>query len=325
MSRYAETDDEAIKRFSAHAAIDPFPNIESALLNSADVSDYVAATGMICPFYEELQKPASYEVALLGKYVYWDGEGNKQVGNIERGKEFVLRKNSIAFVTLEPVFRLPEYLALRFNLKITHIYRGILLGTGPLVDPGFVGKLSIPLHNLTTNDYVFTGGEALIWMEFTKLSRRAEWNPSKTTSSLIAREGKFYRFPERKKSFGDVESYLRKADAQRPIRSSIPDVLERAVDQAKQARNSAWIFTGIGVVAIAALMISLLTLISNTNNFLREAQRETQNVRFELENEKKKTKELEDWKAQFQRVEHKAEPTPSQTPVGSRAADNSNR
>ena len=140
--------------------------------------------------------------------MYWDGAGNKKLGDINRGDEFVLRKNSIAFVTLEPMFRLPEFLALRFNLKITHIYRGILLGTGPLVDPGFVGRLSVPLHNLTTNDYTFVGGEALIWMEFTKLSSRPEWNPTKATSSLVPHEGKLYKFPERKKAFGDVESYL---------------------------------------------------------------------------------------------------------------------
>ncbi len=28
------------------------------------------------------------------------------------------------------------------------VYKGLLLGTGPIVDPGFVGKLYIPLHKL---------------------------------------------------------------------------------------------------------------------------------------------------------------------------------
>jgi deoxycytidine triphosphate deaminase len=309
VNRYAQSDEESAQRFERFATIDPFPNILPALLNSADISDYVAATAMIYPFYEGLQKPASYEVALLGKYIYWDGKGRKKSGAIERGKEFILRKNSIAFVTLEPMFRLPEYLALRFNLKITHIYRGILLGTGPLVDPGFIGKLSVPLHNLTTNDYRFIGGDALIWMEFTKLSPRPEWNPTNSRTPLVPMRGRFYEFPEEKKSFGDVENYLRKADPHRPIRSSIPDVLESAVSQAKKARNSAWIFTAISIVALAGLMISLLSLITSTNSYLREAQKETQNVRYELENEKKKTQELQDWKAQLEAAEPKSEST----------------
>ena len=43
------------------------------------------------------------------------------------GDEFTLEANSIAFVQVEPVFRLPDYIALRFNLKITHVHRGILI------------------------------------------------------------------------------------------------------------------------------------------------------------------------------------------------------
>jgi hypothetical protein len=121
--------------------------------------------------------------------------------------------------------------------------------------------------------------------------------------------GRFYEFPEEKKSFGDVENYLRKADPHRPIRSSIPDVLESAVSQAKKARNSAWIFTAISIVALAGLMISLLSLITSTNSYLREAQKETQNVRYELENEKKKTQELQDWKAQLEAADPKSEST----------------
>ena len=58
-TRYAATDDDAAARFQKYGGIDPFPDIPPALLNSADISDYVASTGMIYPFYEQLQKPAS--------------------------------------------------------------------------------------------------------------------------------------------------------------------------------------------------------------------------------------------------------------------------
>ena len=50
------------------------------------------------------------------------------------------------------------------------MHRGLLLGTGPLVDPGFHGRLLIPLHNLTSDEYTIRGDEGLIWMEFTKTS-----------------------------------------------------------------------------------------------------------------------------------------------------------
>lgn len=82
-------------------------------------------------------------------------------------------------VTLEPIIRLPAYLIARFNLKIRFIYKGLLLGTGPIVDPGFQGRLSIPLHNLTENEYEIKGGESIIAMEFTKISPNKLWDTSR--------------------------------------------------------------------------------------------------------------------------------------------------
>ena len=298
--RYAGNEDEATERFKRFEALDPFPDVEAALLNSADVSDYVAATGMICPFYEERQKPASYEVALLGKSVYWDEKGEKHVETIEKGGEFILRQNSIAFVTLEPLFHLPEYIALRFNLKITHIYRGILLGTGPLVDPGFVGRLSIPLHNLTTNDYTFVGGDPLIWMEFTKLSSRPDWKRSSQHRSLVKREGKYYPFPVEKKEFGDVESYLRKADPHRPIRSSIPDAIQSARAQAELAATRIKKFSFAGVAAVIAVLVTLAFgtvqvagLFNTVNSQLRDSTREILTLKSQLEDLKRKHESLQ--------------------------------
>ncbi|MGH2757218.1 MAG: dCTP deaminase domain-containing protein, partial [Actinomycetota bacterium] len=172
---FADSPEDAARRYEQWKTEDPFSDeIVPALLNSGDIADYVAATGMVHPFVPNKRKlkPASYEVDLLGKCVSFVGPRRQdiQVSEIQRDQEFVLRENEIAFVQLEPTFRLPEYIALRFNLKIRHVYRGLLLGTGPLVDPGFVGHLWIPLHNLTSNEYVLRGGEGLVWMEFTKLS-----------------------------------------------------------------------------------------------------------------------------------------------------------
>jgi deoxycytidine triphosphate deaminase len=223
-SPYAATLDEAKRRFAVHTKRDPFPRIAPALLNSQDIADYVAATGMVFPFHEDAQhlKPASYEVPLGGLYVAWDENEVRQQAEIDPGEPFILKANSITFVTLEPYLQLPDYIAIRFNLRITNIYRGILLGTGPLVDPGFVGRLSVPLHNLTLNDYELMGGDGLIWMEFTKVSpiNDAEHAPLPST---VKRQGKFYSFPRSGGRELNVVDYLHKAEpGGRAIRSSIP-------------------------------------------------------------------------------------------------------
>lgn len=305
-ARFALSEQEAERRFKLYGNIDPYPDILPALLNSADIEDYVAATGMIMPFKpnKDTLKPASYEVELLGKCIYWDEQGAKQVIFLERGTKFVLKKNSIAFVTLEPTFRLPDYIALRFNLRISHVYKGLLLGTGPLVDPGFTGKLSIPLHNLTNNDYTFQGGEGLIWMEFTKVSRNSLWHKR---SSSLDQKGEYFPFPGQKNKIQDVEDYLHKADPHRPIRSSIPGVIQEAREDAAQARDAAENartdveraraasetltrrITGGAIVAfvtlaiaLAALTYQVYTLTQDSVNYVKAAGQQINQLQIQL-------------------------------------------
>lgn len=214
---------------------DPFPEIESALLNSADIQDYISATKMIAPFDPSKLKSASYEIGFEGVVYYWDEKGNEYSQDLDKEPKFNLKKNSIAFLFTKTKFCLPDYMALRFNLRISHVHRGILLGTGPLIDPGFEGNLLIPLHNLTTNDYEFQAGEGLIWVEFTKLSYNSRWANEDQNST---RSGQYREFPNDKKN-KDAKYYFGKAAWGRGIRSSIPDAMRRTADDAKEAQESA--------------------------------------------------------------------------------------
>ncbi len=314
-------DGEAERRFNLYKSLDPFPEIIPALLNSADIYDYVRVTGMMCPFDPDPKKlkSASYAVPILGTLIYWDEQGNKQEDDLENDQEFILKPNSIAFVSIEPILRIPDYIALRFNLKITHIHRGILLGTGPLVDPGYVGKLLIPLHNLTTNEYTFRGGEDLIWMEFTKLSNNDRWynsNPNSkrfihtgtlikyNSTPTIQRTGSYVPFPS-EKSLNDVKRFLAKASPHKPIRSSLPDVIFNAKksvkDAAKKAEDAAktaesirnFIAWGVIItvaITFVALIIPIYSLVQDSINYVKD----TNDVKKEYEqtiNELKTTKE----------------------------------
>lgn len=243
---------------------DPFPSIKPALLNSADILDYATATSMIKPFHSSNLKPASYEVEFDGIVYSWDENGDKHETNLNEKISYKLKKNSIAFLFTKVKFNLPDYIALRFNLKITHVHRGLLLGTGPLVDPGFEGNLLIPLHNLTTNDYELRVGEGLIWVEFTKLSENDIW---KNESDLIMKKGEYVPFLEDKKN-KDAHYYFNKATGGRDIRSSIPDAMQQSAKDAERAKDisekletrSTWTMyiSVIGiVVAIIAISISL--------------------------------------------------------------------
>jgi deoxycytidine triphosphate deaminase len=253
--RFAASEADARARFEKWHHTDPLPDVDPALLNSADIADYVAATGLIYPFDETALKPASYPMALGGKVLCWDNKTReRRVVTLKPGDEFELQPNAIAFVTLAPLLQLPDYLALRFNLRIQNVYRGLLLGTGPLIDPGFVGYLSFPLHNLTTNPYHFSAGEKVIWVEFTKLSRNESF--AGDTSSAPARSGS-YRHYAAASGRDDVEDYVREAlssTSSRHVWSSISE----ALNEAKTAVRRATLVNVGGGIALGAIGVSIL-------------------------------------------------------------------
>jgi deoxycytidine triphosphate deaminase len=281
------SDAEAETRYQQWKTSDPFPQIPPALLNSADIMDYVATTGMIYPFHtkEEKLKSASYEVDLLGTIVFWDEQGEQVEKQICRGDTFVLRRNSIAFVQVEPVFRIPDYIALRFNLKILHVHRGILLGTGPLVDPGFVGNLYIPLHNLTDSDYTFKGGEGLIWMEFTKVSWPPPASQEPPASGSLPRGGNYVPFPRHKLEGKTIKDYLSRANPHRPIRSSIPVEIREARQSAQEAKRTSVRLTTAGIVALLAIAVAVAALTYQILSFVNDVKRDLHEDRVGLSQE----------------------------------------
>jgi deoxycytidine triphosphate deaminase len=269
---FAVDQDVIGKRAEQFAAVDPYPAVPAALLSTSHLIDYVAATGMVDPFrvspeenYSKSLKPASHCVSLNGDFVYWTRSGGsyeRHEGTVADGDELTLLPNTITYVTLEPYFRLPRYIAARFNLKIRDIYRGLLVGTGPLVDPGFIGRLSVPLHNLTSNTYTLIGGEPLVWMEFTKVSGHDGWRKA-APAERPAHFGFYVEMPPRKKEPTLLE-YLRRAHPD-PIVSSIPAAVgnaqaaaESARDDAEKSRRTIRNISFLGAVSLALALAAVL-------------------------------------------------------------------
>lgn len=271
----------ALAKYRKYKKIDPFPKIPAALLNSADIHSYVNATGMIDPFDENDLKSASYAARIAGECRYWDEKKEKfeTLNLAEDGdKKLVLKPNSIAFVGIEPTFRLPDYIALRFNLKITNVYRGLLLGTGPLIDPGFEGKITIPLHNLTNNEYVFSYGEALIWIEFTKTSPLPgikKLDEDQYAHLEESRCKKYKEFPE-DKTHKPLGYYLDKAldgYSYDQVVSSLPHAIAETKKSAEKAEKSAksiarYTFFGI-IFGIFTMVGTISTIFYNAFSLQR--------------------------------------------------------
>ena len=305
-----QTEGLAESRYEKWRQIDPFPAIPPALLNTANIYDYVCKTGMICPFVLQEGKDkylnnATYSVRIEGEVRYFKKDSDGSIIKVrkklvKKGDEFRLEPNSIAYVTLEPYFRVPKYIVLRFNLKIKHIYKGLLLGTGPIVDPGFEGRLSIPLHNFTSNEYVFKYHDELIQMEFTKMSThqidKYEYRFDCEENSVENKKGR------------DVDNYLSKAlkeTGNTYVISSIPDAMDKAKRDAAKAKKGArklekkadWTLK-FNLLVIATIIISCMAIcfatINSVNTRIDRLESEIQSYKGKTKSELKDSSQIVD-------------------------------
>jgi deoxycytidine triphosphate deaminase len=279
------------ERYEAFGTIDPFPRIPCALLHSGHLASYAVATGMIDPFEPaNLTKPATYAVPLMGPCRYRDDEGKQHAfylsndaaarnEHLEVRERLELRPNSICYITLKPYFRMPAYIAGRFNLLIRDVYRGLLVGTGPLVDPGFDGYLSIPIHNFTNNVYNFLAGENFVYFEFTKLSwsnpltlpLRPSWCPEIVHDQPP--------FPASKQKRRTIDHYIAEATGGLPAQSAIGEEIRKITETSEATRRRLQLFSIAGVAGVAALIITALALafaaydvVSSARQFVDDAR-----------------------------------------------------
>jgi deoxycytidine triphosphate deaminase len=154
--------------------IDPDP-LQKGMLLSDRIRFYVDNLKMIWPFHETHLRPASYELTLGSEYLFnRDGSRPGSLQKLEPGQELLIPPNSIVFVSTEEKLTLPFYVAARFNVKVNLVYEGLLLGTGPQVDPGFRGRLSCPLHNISSQEVRLRAGESFAIIDFEKTTTFAE-------------------------------------------------------------------------------------------------------------------------------------------------------
>jgi deoxycytidine triphosphate deaminase len=156
-------DAEELKRKWKHS--DPHPE-DRGLLLSDRIHELCSVGLLIAKGYDRKHlRPASYTLTIGDVFV--DSEG-KRSRLTPKNDSFVFKKNSMVYVSSAEELDLPYYVVARFNLRVKWVYRGVLLGTGPQVDPGFRGRLSCPLHNLTSLDITIPMGREFATIDFEK-------------------------------------------------------------------------------------------------------------------------------------------------------------
>ncbi len=147
---------------------DPDPDTRGVLLSDR-IQFYAQRVRLINPLNTKNLRPASYNLS-LGKQFYKEGK----VQQLNNGDILTLPPNDIIFVTTEEVLQIPHYMIGRFNLIFRLVYQGVLLGTGPQVDPGYRGPLYCPLYNLSDQEVQIAQGDRFATIDFMKTTTFAE-------------------------------------------------------------------------------------------------------------------------------------------------------
>jgi deoxycytidine triphosphate deaminase len=127
---------------------------------------------LIDPFDSASLRPAGYDLRVGGNYAI---EGVRYT--LGPGQELLIRPYSVAVIQTRETLNIPHFLIGRWNIRVKFAYRGLLWVGGAQVDPGFRGRLSCPIYNLSTEPVTLKYEERLAMIDFV------------TTTSFVDGEG----------------------------------------------------------------------------------------------------------------------------------------
>jgi deoxycytidine triphosphate deaminase len=249
---------------------------ERGLLLSDQIHELCLAGLIICKGYDpKYLRPASYTLTIGELYI--DSNG-KQQRLSKVGDSFIFKKNSIVYVSASEELDLPYYIVARFNLRVQWVYEGILLGTGPQVDPGFRGCLSCPLYNLTNLDITIKRGQPFATIDFEKTTSFLPGIPTDQKEALVT-EGASKGFIER----NGRRYMLYKQTPLAALEHHPSHVLISSLAALKKEVGT-WRNIGLGLVlAFIALTLSLLGFGINVYRQVVENLRELEQNRTKIE------------------------------------------
>jgi len=250
--------------YSPHPWKTQDPDIDKAdrkgMLLSDQIRKFCSKKLLISDGYEEARlRPAAYTLTIGDSYR--DSAGKPGTLN-EGSPSFEMPPNSIVFVSIKESLDLPYYIAARFNLRVDWVYKGILLGTGPQVEPGFRGKLSCPLYNLTSRPHTVMLGQEFATIDFERTTNFVSEIPSKVHAGLKPR-GKLWAYEAAGTEFLLFDQKELKALAKYP-----PDY--NIVSSLVQMQRELAVWRKIGIAVVVSFVALTLAILNLQGNLMRE-------------------------------------------------------
>jgi len=203
----------------------------------------------------------------------------------KKGPFYVVEKYSLVYIKLRQELRIPYYVIGRHNLKINYIYQGLLLGTGPQVDPGYVGHLIIPLHNLTTRDVRIYVQDSFVSIDFVRTT------PVQFDHGTPETRDQLYDMYGSSKALLDLRKVLERRKLEDYLEGSTPqsamgELLQRNEAMSSQLKVAAEQMTRMKRFELAAaigIILTWLTAVITVANFVGGSYRVIDQRQFALQ------------------------------------------
>lgn len=231
------------------------------MLLSDQISKFCGKNLLIATGYNETRlRPAAYTLTIGPNY----RDANGIPGTLtEQNSWYEMPPNSIVFVSIAESLDLPYYIAARFNLRVDWVYKGVLLGTGPQVEPGFRGNLSCPLYNLTSRPHIITLGQEFATIDFERTSNFVNQTPHSVHEKL-KHHGKVWSY----KPSPDSEFLLFDQKQLKPLGKYPEDY--KIVSSLVQMASELALWRKIGIAVVVSFIALTLALLNLQSNLMRE-------------------------------------------------------
>jgi deoxycytidine triphosphate deaminase len=116
---------------------------------------------LIHPFCIDYLRPAGYDLRVGLNYAI-GGERHA----LNYGEKLTIGPYQVAVIQTLETLNVPDFLIGRWNIRVGLAYKGLLWVGGAQVDPGFRGRLSCPIYNLSTEPVELACGDKLAMIDF---------------------------------------------------------------------------------------------------------------------------------------------------------------
>jgi deoxycytidine triphosphate deaminase len=257
---------------------DPVPEpMRVGVLQADQILLFVEAVHLIEPsdFLREDLRPAAYDLH-IGDMYYVDDEP-KPLGP---GEWFNIPANGLVYVKTKERFNIPYYMVARYSLRVTQVYRGLLIDNGLHIDPGYHGPIYVPVHNFTDQERSLFESQSFLSIEFARTTPLpvAALQRVGTEAEFVTKYGKgglvgvngyeailfnkgpddLRRQPRTPKDFWNKFPGEKHKSAMMATEGRLKEVRDGVADQLRRSEDR---IRNVGFGAALAIMVALLAII----------------------------------------------------------------